>query len=60
MASLQVLDEAEAKEHTENAATRATLNHELKDGERGERAIARQKSLIAEYEGWLRGEDAAG
>ncbi len=58
MASLQVLDEAEAKEHAENAATRATLNHEIKDGERGERAILRQKDLIAEYEGWLRGEDA--
>ena len=58
MASLQVLDEAEAKGHAENAATRATLNHEISDGERGERAIARQKDLIAEYEGWLRGEDA--
>jgi len=60
LASLQVLDEAETKEHNENAAQRATLKHEIIDGERGERAIARQKDLIAEYEGWLRGEDAAG
>ena len=58
LASLQVLDEAEQKEHAENKATRTTLSYEIKDGERGERAIARQKDLIAEYEGWLRGEDA--
>lgn len=53
MASIQILDETEKKEHAENAAQRATLKQEIVEGERGERAIARQKDLIAEYEGWL-------
>ncbi len=47
VSQLEALREAEQKEHAENAVQRLTLENEIKEGDR---AIAKQNELIAEYE----------
>ncbi len=56
-ANIEALVAAEQKEHAENQVQRTTLENEIKEGDR---AIAKQKDLIAEYEALKAGEPANG
>ncbi len=53
--NLEALRAAQEKDHAENQVQRTTLENEIKEGDR---AIAKQKELIAEYEALRAGEPA--